>query len=156
MDRNPASTAPIRIVSCQPVYDPGCHCAFTDITCWHGPDASGRVWLACREAAGHSVHPSSQIVVMASADWGRSFAVQARIAARGIDVRDPHFYVVDDRLHIVIPGWSLPRERDKRGTLLARSETGLDWEVISEVPNFNPFTVWRPRRSTAPLGLVRK
>ena len=52
----------IQMVGSSKVYDPGCHCAFTDITHWRG-----RIWLTCREALNHSIHPSSQIVVLASA-----------------------------------------------------------------------------------------
>ncbi len=131
----------IRIVGLDKVYDPGCHCAFTDILNWRG-----RVWLTFREAVNHSVHPSSQIVVMASADCGRTFQLQARIAGRGLDVRDPHFYVVDDRLHITIPCWGIPREKNERVTILARSDDGRSWEQFRDVELFADRTVWRPRQ----------
>ncbi len=140
MPKAPRPERFVGVVGGSKVYDPGCHCAFTDIIHWRG-----RVWLAFREALNHSVHPSSQIVLMASADHGRTFQVQARIAARGLDARDPHFFIIEDRLHVIIPCWRLPRERGERLTLVARSDDGRGWETFPEIPAFQDVTVWRPR-----------
>lgn len=145
MGNNVNSESLLRVVGLSRVYDPGCHCAFTDLALWRG-----RVWLAFREALNHSVHPSSQIVVLASADYGQTFQLQARIAARGLDVRDPHFYTHDDRLHLVIPCWTLDGTERRRITLLARSDDGQHWEQHRQLPVFQDVTLWRPRRSTAP------
>lgn len=134
----------LQVVGLSKVYDPGAHCAFTDLHVWRG-----RVWLACREAVNHGVHPSSQIVVLSSADHGRNFSVMSRIAARGLDVRDPHFYVVDDRLHLTIPCWTQPpcdTKTGKRITILARSDDGLSWEQHREIAGFEGQTIWRPRK----------
>lgn len=131
------------IISLDRVYDPGCHCAFTDMTVWRG-----RVWLTFREAVNHSVHPSSQIVVMASADHGRSFTVMARLARRGLDVRDPKFFVVDDMLHIIIPCWEIPQSKDHRLTIAARTDDGIAFEFIDDIPLFDNVTVWRPRQGS--------
>ncbi|MCZ7649089.1 MAG: glycoside hydrolase [Planctomycetota bacterium] len=141
---NAESASFVQLAGLNKVYDPGCHCAFTDLTYWRG-----RVWLAFREALNHGIHPSSQIVVLASADHGHSFQLMARIAARGLDVRDPHFYVVDDRLHLTIPCWKNPptdSAKGKRVTILARSDDGLAWELHREVPLLEDQTVWRPRK----------
>lgn len=132
----------VQILGTDRVYDPGCHCAFTDLAHWRG-----RVWLAFREAVNHSIHPSSQIVVLASADHGKTFQLQARIASRGLDVRDPHFYVQDDQLHIMIPCWRLGVEPRRRVTILARSDDGQQWETFRDLAIFEDVTVWRPRRS---------
>jgi hypothetical protein len=146
-DREPTVTADRhiadfpQIVDCRVVFDPGCHCAFTDLTVW-----GGRVWLAFREAVNHSIHPSSRIVVAASADWGRSFDVFARVAAPGYDIRDPHFFVCGDRLHLVCPSWRLPQRT--RHTILARSDDGVHWEQFAGVAAFAGRGVWRPRRSS--------
>ena len=134
----------VHIVGLSKVYDPGCHCAFTDIIHWRG-----RVWLTFREALNHSIHPSSQIVVMASANHGHSFDVLARIAARGLDVRDPHFYIVDDRLHLTMPCWKNPPADSKTGartSILARSDDGHHWDVHREIDLFETLAVWRPAK----------
>ncbi|MBN1810130.1 MAG: exo-alpha-sialidase [Planctomycetes bacterium] len=131
-----------QIVGISKVYDPGWHCAFTDIIAWRG-----RVWLVFREAVNHSVHPSSNIVVVASADHGRTFLEAGRISARGLDVRDPHFFVVDDVLHITIPCWRLPQERNEHVTIIARSDNGREWETVPDVKALEGLTVWRPRLS---------
>lgn len=132
----------VQVIGLSKVYDPGCHCAFTDIICWRG-----RVWLTFRQALNHSVHPSSQIVVTASANHGHSFELMARIAARGLDVRDPHFFIVDDRLHVTIPCWRLPRERQERLTFIARSDDGMNWEQCHDIEVLAGRTVWRPRQA---------
>ena len=119
------------------VYDPGCHCAFTDVYRWRD-----RVYLAFREAMNHSVRPSGQIVVLASADKGCSFGPHARLALAGHDLRDPHIFEIGERLFLTVPTWRLPRERV---SLVASSEDGLRWELHSNAL-FEGLTLWRPRR----------
>jgi len=133
----------LNIIDLNKVYDPGFHCAFTDIAFWRG-----RAWLAFREALNHSVHPSSQIVIMSSANHGRSFQVESRISRREHDVRDPHFLITNDRLHVVIPTWEIPRSENHRQTFLAVSDNGREFEFIEDIPAFDCTTVWRPRKSS--------
>ncbi len=117
-------------------YDPGCHCAFTDVFKWRG-----RVYLVFREALNHSIQPSGQIVVLASADGGRSFQPHGRIALGGHDLRDPHLFSVGERLFITIPAWKLPRERC---SFVASSDDGMRWELHA-VEGLKGRTIWRPR-----------
>ncbi|HYF47955.1 MAG TPA: hypothetical protein VEJ63_01005 [Planctomycetota bacterium] len=128
----------VSIISTERIYDPGCHCAFTDLTHWRG-----RVWLCFREALNHSVHPSSHIVIMASADHGRTFQLMARISSPGLDVRDPKFFVIEEKLHLVVPCWQLS-DRTLL-TFIARSSDGLDWEQHT-IPALKGYVVWRPRK----------
>jgi hypothetical protein len=133
----------INIVDLNKVYDPGFHCAFTDITFWRG-----RVWLTFREALNHSSHPSSQIVIMSSANHGRSFQVESRISKRNHDVRDPHFLINNDRLHVIIPTWDMTQLENHRKTLFAVSDNGHEFDFIDDINAFDFRTVWRPRISS--------
>ena len=124
------------------IYDPGFHCAFTDITFWRG-----RIWLTFREALNHSVHASSKIVIMSSANHGRSFQVESRISKRNHDLRDPHFLISNDRLQVIIPTWKISSKTSHRQTLVAVSDNGCDFDFIDETPIFDFRIVWRPRIS---------
>lgn len=132
----------MQIVGLDPVFDPGCHCAFTDMMYWRG-----RIWLTFREAVNHSIHLSSNIVVLCSADHGMHFQEMGRISLRGIDVRDPHFYIINDYLHITIAAWEGPKSNDHRQSWIARSDNGRDWEVQDLADNLDHRTLWRPRRA---------
>jgi len=128
------------------IHDPGCHCAFTDILSWNG-----RIYVVFREAVNHGVHFSGQIVVLGSADYGASFQVHARLAHRGYDLRDPHLFIVQDRLCLAIPSWVVP-EPDRgiperiRCTHIAQSEDGIDWDLQLVLDPLQGRTLWRPRR----------
>jgi hypothetical protein len=45
----------MKLMGVTSVYDPGCHCAFTDIISWRD-----RIYVAFREALNHSVQYSGQ------------------------------------------------------------------------------------------------
>jgi hypothetical protein len=129
----------LKILACDRVYDPGCHNAFTDMIEWRG-----RIWLVFREALNHSVHPSSQIVVLASADLGKTFQLQSRFASSGTDVRDPKLFVHDDQVHLVVPSYRLADRQLL--TMIARSSTGLSWEE-HRIPVLDKYVMWRPRKT---------
>jgi hypothetical protein len=127
----------LNIIACDRIYDPGCHNAFTDLIHWRG-----RIWLVFREALNHSPHASSQIVVMSSADHGKTFQTQSRFSSPGLDVRDPKFFILKEKLNIIIPCWLVPERR--LVTIVASSSGGLQWEE-HHVRNFDSLVVWRPR-----------
>lgn len=129
-------------VSC--IYDPGCHCAFTDIIKWRG-----RIYVTFREAVNHSVHHSGQIVVLGSADYGQSFQPHARLG-NSCDLRDPHFFTVGERLGIMIPSWIVPDPEKGiperiRNCHVALSDDGINWD-LKEIEALRGRTLWRPRR----------
>ncbi len=126
------------------IYDPGSHCAFTDIIKWRD-----RIYVAFREALNHSVQHSGQIVVLCSADQGRSFQVHARLA-NSHDLRDPHFFKVGDRLGMTVPSWVVSDPEKGiperiRTAHVAQSDNGLDWE-LRKLDEPKGRTLWRPRR----------
>jgi len=134
----------MKLLGVTSIYDPGCHCAFTDIISWRD-----RIYVAFREALNHSIQYSGQIVVLGSADYGRSFQVHARLAD-GYDLRDPHFFTAGDRLGLTISSWIVPdpdrgiAERVRTGHL-AQSDNGVDWD-LRRMKEPRGRTLWRPRR----------
>jgi len=133
----------MKLLDVRRIYDPGCHCAFTDIIRWRD-----RVYVTFREALNHSVNHSGQIVVLGSADRGRSFQRHARLA-NACDLRDPHFFVVGERLGLTIPSWIVPdpdRGVPERVRLshIALSDNAVDWE-LRPAPELHGRTLWRPR-----------
>jgi len=133
------------------IYDPGCHCAFTDIIRWHG-----RIYVTCREAVNHSVHLSGQVVVLGSANHGRTFQVHARLAMDGYDLRDPHFFVAGNRLGLAMPSWIVPDPAQGipervRTCHLAQSDDGIHWDLRRST-SLDAKAAWRPQ--TGPDGLL--
>jgi len=138
----------MKVLDVYAVYDPGCHCAFTDILYRHE-----RVYLAFREAVNHGVSASGQIVVLSSADRGRTFQPHARIAAAGYDLRDPHFFTVDGRVGLMIPSWKVDSAGGGpvRTCHVAFSTDMLSWE-LPELSELEGWTLWRP--AAGPDGMV--
>jgi hypothetical protein len=133
----------MRVADVRCIYDPGCHCAFTDIIRWRD-----RLYVAFREGINHSVQHSGQIVVLSSADLGRSFQPHARLA-NDHDLRDPHFYAAPDRLFLAIPSWIVP-DPDRgvpqrvRTSHIGHSDNGVEW-TVRKLEEPAGRTLWRPR-----------
>jgi hypothetical protein len=76
------------------------HSENTDLINWH--DA---IYLVHRTAKSQILGDNSSLRILKSADGGKTFDLQAILAApttppMGRDIRDPHFYVVGDKLYI--------------------------------------------------------
>lgn len=76
------------------------HSENTDLINWHGA-----TWLVHRTAKSQILGPNSSLRILKSTDGGATFDLQAVIAAPttppdGRDIRDPHFYVLNDTLYI--------------------------------------------------------
>jgi hypothetical protein len=91
-----------------------------------------RIWFVHRTAGSQLLGPNSSLRVSRSGDGGRSFHLQAVIPAQpDRDIRDPHFYVVGQRLYIKaitrLPGFAV-RDMDA-GTISVdiHSRDGRRW-----------------------------
>ena len=72
------------------------HSEDTDLITWNGA-----TWLVYRTANSQVLGPNSSLLVFRSTDEGVTFAQTARIPAPiDRDIRDPHFYVVGNQLHL--------------------------------------------------------
>ncbi len=87
-----------RILSLKEIIPPIRHNAFTDCHMW-----KGQLWLAFRSAtrrfAGHLSDRKSCIVIMHTID-GKIWKRVAEISGRGWDIRDPKFFVIEERIFL--------------------------------------------------------
>ena len=94
------ATPTVRVENLRRVFDEGPHNAFTDLCRF-----DGAFYLAFRTCPdGHSVHPTSQIVVLRSEDT-RDWEEVHRFHVDLRDVRDPHFLVFQDKLFVYTGAW---------------------------------------------------
>ena len=152
-------TPQIRVDAVRVVHDDGRHNAFTDLCRF-----AGRYYLTFRSCPdGHMIHPTSRIVVLASADtvsWKpvHSFAVPGR------DTRDPHFLALGDRLFVISGavrvGPEAPRgyDIDQHQGFCAWTEDGSTWHGPHAMEGTAGYYVWRAvsRGGTAYLCGRRK
>lgn len=109
----------------------------TDLTRWRGA-----IYLVHRTAGSQVLGPNSSLRIYRSQNSGRSFQLQAIIAApSGRDIRDPCFYTVGQQLYIKaitrLPGFAL-RDADAGS-------------ISVEMHSVNGRT-WSPPKAIGPLG----
>jgi hypothetical protein len=134
----------IIVESVRTVANDGSHNAFTDLCRFRG-----RLYLAFRSCPeGHMIFPSSRIVVMESADGGTWTEVH-RFGVPDRDVRDPHFLVLRDRLHVYTGTWlAAPGEAEKQELNDHRgyaswTADGRRWEGPRFLEGTQGHYVWR-------------
>lgn len=105
----------------------------TDLIDWKGAK-----WLVHRTAKSQILGPNSSLRISKSTDGGKTFELQAILAAPttppdGRDIRDPHFYVVGDALHIKML-CRLP--------VLSAKDTGVD--TLPQYTSSTDGETWTP------------
>lgn len=114
----------------------------TDLVTW-----KNAIWLVHRTAVSQVLGPNSALHVYRSTDDGASFTETARIEAPlDRDIRDPHFYVVGDRLHLkALTRLPVLSERDSNVDTIAvemHSDDGATWSAQTPIgPKGESF--WR-------------
>ncbi|MDB5218614.1 MAG: hypothetical protein JWO86_6541 [Myxococcaceae bacterium] len=114
----------------------------TDLVTWNGA-----IWFIHRTAVSQVLGPNSALHIYKSTDDGVTFTETARIDAPvDRDIRDPHFYVVGDRLHVkALARLPVLSERDSNVDTLAmemHSDDGVTWSDLMAVgPKGQSF--WR-------------
>jgi len=134
----------VRVESQWQVYNDGNHNAFTDLCRYKGD-----YYLTFRSCPdGHRVVDTSSVLVLKSADymsWEKvcSFSVPNR------DVRDPHFLIFGDRLHVVSGTWLYdpdhPDHRDMNDHegYGVWSEDGETWNGPYMLEGTHGYYIWR-------------
>jgi hypothetical protein len=85
----------VKVIYVERVFHNGEHNAFTDLCKF-----DGKFYLAFRSCPdGHSVFPSSYIIILASED-GKNWEQVNRFSVNNRDTRDPHFAIFKDRLFV--------------------------------------------------------
>jgi hypothetical protein len=114
----------------------------TDLISW-----KGAVWLVHRTALSQVLGPNSALHVYRSADGGRSFEHRARILApTDRDLRDPHFFLVGDTLHIkALTRLPVTSTRDSNVDTIAVLTTSDDGSTWTDLQPIGPpgFSFWR-------------
>ncbi len=138
--------AKIKVVSIDRVFHNGEHNAFTDLSRFNG-----EFYLAFRSCPeGHSVFPSSSIIILKSADskeWKKvhQFSVPNR------DVRDPHFLVFQNKLFVYTGTWFCEsthpsmeqRELNKHLGYAVWTRDGLEWNGPHMLEGTYGHYIWR-------------
>lgn len=126
------------------VFNDGNHNAFTDLCTFNG-----RYYLTFRSCPdGHMLFTTSQIKVLASDDgyeWKEVFCFN--VPQR--DVRDPHFLVFQDKIHVYSGTWWVD-EADSRNTDVTQhlgycvhSADGKNWSEPKLLPGTYGYYIWR-------------
>ena len=90
----------LKVESVRRVFHNGEHNAFTDMVRFRD-----KLWLTFRSCPdGHSVNPTSSIIVLSSDD-GQQWQQVHRFRVAKRDCRDPHFLVFKDRLFVYSGAW---------------------------------------------------
>lgn len=98
----------------------------------------GAIWLVHRTAVSQVLGPNSALHVYTSTDDGATFRETARIEAPSDrDIRDPHFYVVGDRLHVkALTRLPVLSTRDSNVETIAmetHSDDGVAWSALAPI-----------------------
>jgi hypothetical protein len=118
----------------------------TDMLAWRGA-----IWLVHRTAVSQILGPNSALHVYRSTDGGVTFAETARIEAPvDRDIRDPHFYVVGDTLHIkALTRLPSTQSRDTAVDTVAVETHSTDGVAWSDKQPIGPhgWSFWRIKES---------
>lgn len=125
----------------------GEHNAFTDLIRW-----KDKIWLTFRSCPdGHMVFPTSKVVVMSSADEGKTWELEHRFSVEKRDVRDPHFLAFQGKLLIYTGTWysgegELPRDQydlNKHLGYAVFTEDGQEWSEPHQLEGTYGHYIWR-------------
>ncbi len=134
----------VKVTSVRLAFDNGEHNAFTDLCRFQG-----RFYLTFRSCPdGHSVHPTSSIIVLASDD-AQTWQQVHRFHVAKRDTRDPHFLIFNDRLFIYTGTWycgdGSPKQYDMNDHLgyAAWTSDGGTWHSPIMLEGTYGHYVWR-------------
>jgi hypothetical protein len=124
------------------------HSENTDLVNWQNA-----IWLVHRTAESQVLGPNSSLRVSKSVDGGKTFALQAVIQApTDRDIRDPHFYVVGDKLVIkTLCRLPVNSTRDSNVDTLPQTTTsadGVTWSALAPITDgmgttWDTHSLWR-------------
>ena len=135
----------VKVASVRRIFHNGEHNAFTDLVRFQG-----RLYLTFRTCPdGHMVHPTSSILVLTSADEGRSWNEVHRFRVPRRDVRDPHFLVFRDSLFIYSGTWYCGERSPERYLMnqqlgfAAFTTDGSNWHGPQMLEGTYGHYIWR-------------
>lgn len=97
-----AETPPtVKVGEVRRIFHNGEHNAFTDLCRFR--DQLYLTFRSCPD--GHMVHPTASVIILRSADEGKTWEPVHRFSVKDRDTRDPHFLVFRDRLFVYTGTW---------------------------------------------------
>lgn len=144
--QEPAGRSPanVRAESVRRVFHNGEHNAFTDLVRY-----KGTYYLTFRSCPdGHMVHPTSSILILASAD-GNEWRQVHRFSVPMRDVRDPHFLIFQQRLFVYTGTWYCGERSPERFDMNQQlgyavwSVDGAKWEGPRMLEGTYGHYIWR-------------
>jgi hypothetical protein len=91
----------VKVGEVRRIFHNGEHNAFTDLCRFR--DQLYLTFRSCPD--GHMVHPTASVIVLRSADEGKTWEQVHRFSVKDRDTRDPHFLVFRDRLFVYTGTW---------------------------------------------------
>jgi hypothetical protein len=120
----------------------------TDLVRWHD-----QIWLVHRTAESQALGPNSALHLYRRDDAGRFVETAHILAPSDRDLRDPHFYVVDDQLRLKalarLPVVSVRDSFVDSVALVSASSDGTSWSALAELGPHG-WSFWRLKQ--APTG----
>jgi hypothetical protein len=118
----------------------------TDLIAWHGD-----TWLIHRTAKSQVLGDDSALHIYRSTDHGKHFTQTAVILAlTGRDLRDPHFFIVNDELYFLaltrLPVTSARDSFVETQTYAWHTSDGTTWTQAPNQLAPTEWSLWRPKQ----------
>jgi hypothetical protein len=143
------SAAPptVKVGEVRRIFHNGEHNAFTDLCRFRG-----QLYLTFRSCPdGHMVHPTASVIILRSADEGKTWTPAHRFSVKDRDTRDPHFLVFRDRLFVYTGTWwsgptTIPvaeYDMNKHLGYAVHSGDGTNWSEPEMLEGTFGHYIWR-------------
>jgi hypothetical protein len=137
----------VKVGEVRRIFHNGEHNAFTDLCRFR--DQLYLTFRSCPD--GHMVHPTASVIVLRSADEGKSWEPVHRFSVKDRDTRDPHFLVFRDRLFVYTGTWwsgptTIPvaeYDMNKHLGYAVHSGDGTNWSEPEMLEGTFGLYIWR-------------
>lgn len=129
----------IEIISVRQIFNDGNHNAFTDLCQWNG-----EFYTAFRSSpSGHDTSDDASIVILGSAD-GVQWREVHRCRVAGWDLRDPHFLILQNRLHVLCGAGFAQGQVDlyRYESFMFETPDGVNWTQPQVIRGAEGHFVW--------------
>jgi hypothetical protein len=137
----------VKVGEVRRIFHNGEHNAFTDLCRFRG-----QLYLTFRSCPdGHMVHPTASVIILRSADEGKTWTPAHRFSVKDRDTRDPHFLVFRDRLFVYTGTWwsgptTIPvaeYDMNKHLGYAVHSGDGTNWSEPEMLEGTFGHYIWR-------------
>lgn len=137
----------VKVGEVRRIFHNGEHNAFTDLCRFR--DQLYLTFRSCPD--GHMVHPTASVLILRSADEGKTWEQVHRFSVKDRDTRDPHFLVFRDQLFVYTGTWwsgpsTIPvaeYDMNKHLGYAVHSADGTNWSEPEMLEGTFGFYIWR-------------